>query len=136
MEKTNFGFNVKYTKKGNQTKGSLLIIRHTDSGNYRLKSNAMNGLSIGEAGDPAYRWASFLGKATYKEPDWEEAVGNHKFLAYVEDHQEPGKGADQFWIEVYDKKGDVILLLSMDRDAQDNTVTLDGGNIIVPHQGK
>jgi hypothetical protein len=135
MEKTNFGFNVKYTKKGNQTKGSLLIIRHTDSGNYRLKSNAMYGLSVGEAGDPVYGWASFLGKATYKEPGWDEAVGNHEFLMYLEDHNEPGRGFDQFWIEVYDKQGNVVLVMSIHRDAQSNTVTLDGGNIAVPHQG-
>ena len=40
---------------------------------------------------------------------------------------------DEFWIEVYDKDGDVIVVMSMDRPATENTETLGGGNIVVPH---
>jgi hypothetical protein len=60
-------------------------------------------------------------------------VGNHQFIVYVEDHAEPGAGADRFWIEIADRDGNVIAVSSMDREAADNAVTLGGGNIVVPH---
>jgi hypothetical protein len=133
-EKTNFGFTMKYNKKGAKVQGSLLLILHVAPGEkYRVKSNALYGLSIGEAGDPVYGWASFSGKCTYKDKDWEEAEGNHEFLVYVEDHGEPGKDVDRFWIEVYDKDDNVIAVMSMGRPATDYTETLGGGNIVVPH---
>lgn len=134
MEKTNFGYTMKYNKNGTKVQGSLLLIRHVGPGaKYRVKSNALYGLSLGEAGDPTYGWASFGGKCTYKDPTMVEAEGNHTFVVYVEDHGEPGGGADQFWIEVADKDANIIPEMSMDRDAPDHTETLDGGNIVVPH---
>jgi hypothetical protein len=133
-ERTNFGYTMKYNKKGKNVKGSLLLIRHLPDGTkYRIKSNALHGLALGSAG--GFDWASFSGKATYLEPGWAEPEGNHSFVVYVEDHGEPGRGVDQFWIEVFDRDGDVISQASMDRDATDNTETLQGGNIVVPHQG-
>ena len=133
-DKTNFGYTMKYNKKGKKVQGSLLLIRHVARRrNYRVKSNALYGLSLGEAGDPAYGWASFSGKCTYKDKEWVEPEGNHEFLVYVEDHGEPGAGVDQFWVEVRDQDGNVIGDLSLDRDAADNTETLGGGNIVVPH---
>ena len=83
----------------------MLLIRHLDDGTgqiYRVKSNALYGLSLGEAGDPAFGWASFSGKCTYLEPGWEEAIGNYRFIVYAEDWNEPGAGFDQFWLEVRD----------------------------------
>jgi hypothetical protein len=136
-DRTNYGFNVKYNKKGRQVKGSLLLIRHLANGSlYRVKSNAMSGLAVGESQDPAFGWASFSGKCTYKDVDWLEPEGNHRFLTYVEDYGEPGKGVDRFWIEVYDKDGDVIEVMSMGRPAEINAMTIEGGNIVVPHTNK
>jgi hypothetical protein len=134
-DKTNFGFTMKYNKKSTNVKGSLLLIRHLPNGTiYRVKSNALYGLAIGNEDDgEAYGWASFSGKATYKEPGWLEPEGNHEFLVYVEDHNEPGSGADLFWIEVRDKNGDVIEIMSMDRPGNENTVAIQGGNLVVPH---
>ncbi len=133
-EKTNFGYTMKYNKKGQKVRGSLLLIRHmTDGSIYRVKSNALYGLALGESTAPPFGWASFSGKCTYKDKDWEEPEGNHEFLVYVEDYGEPGRGVDQFWIEVYDKDGNVIDVMSMDRPADGNTETLGGGNIVVPH---
>jgi hypothetical protein len=91
---------------------------------------------LGEAGDPVFGWASFSGKCTYKDKDWAEPVGNHGFLVYVEDHGEPGRDADQFWIEVYGKDGNVVVVMSMERDASENTEALGGGNIVVPHDAE
>jgi hypothetical protein len=137
MDKTNYGFTMKYGKNGRNVKGNLLIIRHMADGSiYRFKSNALGGLAVGESADPAFGWASFSGKGTYKEPTWVDSIGNHTFTAYVEDRDEPGKGADRFWIEVRDKSNLVMSGLSIEPQAVDNAVTIDGGNIVVPHTSK
>jgi hypothetical protein len=89
--------------------GSLLLIRHVAPGEkYRVKSNTLYGLSLDEAGDLVFGWASFSGKCTYKDKDWEEPEGNYEFLVYVEDHGEPGKNVHKVWIEVHDKDRNVI----------------------------
>jgi hypothetical protein len=130
-DKTNFGYTMKYNKKGLRVKGSLLLIRHLPDGSiFRVKSNALDGLALGDTG--IFTWASFSGKATYLEPGWAEPIGNHQFLVYVEDHGEPGSGADRFWIEVQDKDRNVTVL-SIAREAVDYAVLMGGGNIVVPH---
>jgi hypothetical protein len=48
----------------------------------------------------------------------------------------PGTGVDRFWIEVRDKDGNVILVMSPAHDAADNAVEFQGGNIVVPHGSK
>jgi hypothetical protein len=118
-ERTNFGFTMKYNKKGEKVKGSLLLIRHLPDGSiYRVKSNALYGLALGESPDSAFGWASSSGKSTYLEPGWSEPEGNYEFLVYVEDRNEPGTGSDRFWIEVKDKDRDVVPVMSMDREAR------------------
>jgi uncharacterized repeat protein (TIGR01451 family) len=135
-DKTSFGYTMKYNKNGKRVKGNLLVIRHMADGSfYRLKSNALNGLAIGTLANVDGGWASFTGKATYMEPDWLEPAGNHRFIVYVEDHGQPGAGNDRFWIQIENNNGDPVTL-SMDQPAVDNSVPLEGGNIIVPHQGK
>jgi hypothetical protein len=105
-ERTNFGSSVKYGQNGNP-KGSLLAIRHlTDDTIYRIKSNALDGLAIGEG--QGFGWASFFGKCTYQDPTMVEPLGNYTFVAYVEDHGTPGSGVDRFWLQVYDRDGMVI----------------------------
>jgi hypothetical protein len=137
-DRTNFGYTMKYNKRATKVQGSLLMIRHMPDGTkYRVKSNALYGLALGEANDgEPYGWASFSGKSTYLEPGWPEPVGNHVFVVYVEDHDEPGTGVDRFWIEVHDRDGYIIEALSMPREAYDNTEDLMGGNIVVPHRAK
>ena len=135
--KTNFGFTMKYGKKGENVKGSLLLIRHLPDGTiYRVKSNALYGLSLGEADDAGGRfgWASLSGKSTYMEPGMPEAEGNYEFVTYIEDRNEPGAGVDQFWLRVLDKNRAEIAEMSMPSPATENTVDLNGGNIVVPHR--
>jgi len=68
-EKTNFGYTMKYGKNGGNPKGSLLLIRHLAEGaKYRVKSNAPEGLAIGEDMSMPVGWATFSGKATYLAP--------------------------------------------------------------------
>jgi hypothetical protein len=143
-EITNFGFTMEYNKKGTNVKGSLLLIRHvSEDSSYQVKSNALYGLALGsETQVPSYSWASFGGKSTYLEPGWPEPIGNHEFLVYVEDHDEPGSEGsdppvDRFWIQVRDKDGNVIQVMSMDNPATDpyNSEVLQDGNIFVPYSG-
>jgi Putative Ig domain len=48
-DRTNFGYVMKYTSKLTSLKGSLLVIRHRPDGSiYRVKSNALSTLSVGE----------------------------------------------------------------------------------------
>jgi hypothetical protein len=123
---------MKYGRRGSRVKGSLLLIRHTADGSiYRVKSNALHGLAVGAGSD--FGWASFSGKATYLEPGWDDPVGNHEFVAYVEDRGEPGRETDRFWIEIYDQDDVLVPVLSMDRPAHVNAEVIEGGNIVVPH---
>jgi subtilisin family serine protease len=132
-ERTNFGYTMKYNRNATRLQGSLLMIRHLPDGTkYRVKSNALYGLALGEGG--SFQWASFNGKATYQEPGWLEPMGNHEFVVYVEDHGEPGTDVDRFWIEVQDKDGAVVPVSSMAGPASSGAQFLRGGNILVPHQ--
>jgi len=134
-EKTNFGYTIQYGKKGTNPKGSLLLIRHVGDGlKYRIKSNALEGLSLGEVTSVPMGWAAFSGKATYQDPGMELAEGNHGFTLYVEDRDEPGAGIDRIWLETRDKDGQPIADMSMDEPAPDNAVEIRGGNIVVPHR--
>jgi hypothetical protein len=134
-QRTTFGFTMEYNKKGTNVRGSLLLIRHVDGEGeiYRIKSNALYGLAIGEDRTIPMGWASFSGKATYLAPG-ADTEGNHEFIAYVEDRNNPGSGADRFWIEVRDKHGAVIAVISMDPQAADNTEEIEDGAIVVPHK--
>jgi hypothetical protein len=126
-EKTNFGYTMKYNKKGSNIQGSLLLIRHLSDGSiYRIKSNALEGLAIGEDISVPMGWASFSGKCTYFEPGWQEPVGNYNFTVYVEDRNEPGIDLDKFWINI-------IGGLSIGGTGITNSVPIEGGNIIIPH---
>ncbi len=134
-DRTNAGYTMKYKRNLTRVRGSLLLIRHLADGTiFRIKSNVIFGMAIGEEGgsDP-FGWASFSGKCTYLEPGWPEPEGNYRFVTYVEDHGEPGAGADRFWVELRDRDSNVVLGLSMADPATDNAVTIEGGNIVVPH---
>jgi len=130
---TNWGYTMKYNKKQTSIQGSLLLIRHLPDGTrYRVKSNALYGLAIGDEGD--FGWASFAGKCTYQDPSMLDAEGNHQFIVYVEDHDEPGIDVDRFWIQTLDKDDTLILDLSMRDPAPRYAPYITGGNIVVPHQ--
>ncbi|CAG0996743.1 Serine-aspartate repeat-containing protein D [Methanosarcinales archaeon] len=132
-EKTNFGYTMKYNKKGANIQGSLVLVRHLPDGTiYRVKSNALYGLSLGELSSVG--WASFSGKATYLEPGWTDPKGNHEFIVYVEDRNEPGNGIDRFWIRVKGQDGKPIAAMSLNDPSSTNAIALSGGNIVVPHK--
>jgi hypothetical protein len=138
--RTTFAFTMSYGKKGSEARGNLVVVSHRRDGSaYRIKSNAVDSLVVGEAEDPSgqrFGWALFGGKATYRGPGWPEPLGNHRFLVYVEDRGEPGAGSDRFWIEVRDRAGRLVDALSMPRETFVNAVPLRGGNIQVPLRGQ
>ena len=138
-DKTNLGYTMKYNTKGNKLKGSLLLIRHAADGEiYRIKSNALYGLALSPLDSP-FGFASFSGKSTYREPGWEDSVGNHEFIVYVEDHGEQGCNqvpGDYFWIEVQGKDGETYLdgvPLNLGDMPEVTGTDLECGNIVVPH---
>ena len=99
-----------------------------------MKGKALDGLSIGEEPSVPMGWAVFSGKATYQDPGMPEPDGNHSFLVYVEDRDEPARAADRFWVDVRDKGRVVIDDSSMEPDADDRAIELVGGNIVAPHR--
>jgi len=132
-DKTNFGFTMKYDKKGTNPKGGFLLIRHLDDGTiYRVKSNALEGLAIGKNKTVPFGWASFTGKSTYLESEWEEPIGNCLFTVYTEDRNEPGTGIDRIWLSIDDGDG-YPETLSLGKPSELHAQPLGGGNIVVPH---
>jgi hypothetical protein len=130
--KTNFGYSMKYNKKMSNIQGGLLLICHFDDDSiYRMKSNALDGLALGDEGGVG--WATFSGKATYQEPTMDYG-GNHHFFVYVEDGNDPGEGPDRFWINLDPKDDTYSPVFNMALPAVDNAVVIDGGNIQVPHK--
>lgn len=132
-ERTNFGFTMKYNKKGTNLQGSLLVIRHIPGeGIYRVKSNALEGLAVGtnDTDGELHGWATFTGKATYAEPGWLEPIGNYEFVVSVTDRNEPGNGTDTFRVQILDQNDQEVAAMTLP-SPQD----LDGGNIVVPHGG-
>lgn len=128
-DKTNFGFTISYNKKATNVKGSFLLIRHLDDGSiYRVKSNAVEGLSVGD--ESGFGWAAFTTKATYRDPSMAEPEGNYEVTVYVEDH---GSDGDRLWIEIRDRDGAVVDEFNLARPATSNAIEIAHGNIVVPH---
>lgn len=112
----NFGFNVKYLKNG-QAQGAFLFVEHRPTGDVKLKSNSLQSLSV------VSTTAIILGKATLN------GVGNYSFRATGIDNSESGVG-DQFGLQVTSPSNANVPDLTF------APLTLTGGNIQVPQQGK
>ncbi len=136
-DRTNFAFNTTYSRNGTNAKGSLLMIRHVKGGGiYRIKSNAMTSLRLGQptnADGTTWGWVGYDGKATYLEPTWPLALGNYSFTFYAEDRNEPGSGVDKVWIRVVDGSGKTVTAMTMSGSGPTNCVAIGGGNVVVPH---
>ncbi len=111
-----FGFNVKYLKSG-QAQGAFIYIEHRPTGDVKVKSNSLQSLSI------VGTTAIIIGKATVG------GVGNYGFRATGIDNSETGIG-DKFGLQVRSPSNVPVSDLSF------APITLIGGNIQVPQQGK
>jgi hypothetical protein len=135
--KTNFGYTMKYNSKATNIQGGFLLIAHLADGSiYRIKSNALSGLSI----DKNTCIATFSGKCTFMYPNPTSGldpinVGGKQFFVWVKDIADPGAGADQIWLTTLTG----IPGVSFSTDTNTNGQYADGeqriieqGNIFVP----
>ncbi|MBC2697376.1 MAG: PKD domain-containing protein [ANME-2 cluster archaeon] len=116
----NFGFNVKYNKKG-KVKGNSIYVYRLDGLDYIVKSNAWIGLAISD------NTSDFQGKAVLQIFDpvtgelQPESSGNFQFTVEAMDNELNG-GPDYYEITVLDKEG---------LEYHNATGSLEGGNIVI-----
>jgi hypothetical protein len=128
-DRTTFGFTTRYDQNGANLQGNLLLIRHLANGTfYRVRSNALSGLVLGENTSVPMGYASFSGGGSFRSPGSPGPVGC-VLKVYVEDRNAPGTGTDRFWIQVTDG-------IAMSSPATQYAVNLGGGNIVVPHKAR
>jgi PKD repeat protein len=116
----NFGFNVKYNKKG-KVQGNSIYVYRLDGFDYIVKSNAWIGLAISD------NTSSFQGKAVLQIFDpvtgelQPESSGNFQFTVEAMDNELNGN-PDYYKITVLDKEG---------LEYHNATGSLEGGNIVI-----
>lgn len=116
----NFGFNVKYNKKG-KVKGNSIYVYRLDGLDYIVKSNAWIGLAIND------NTSTFQGKAVLQIFDpvtgelQPESSGNFQFTVEAMDNELNGN-PDNYKITVLDKDG---------LEYHNATGSLKGGNIVI-----
>lgn len=134
--KSNFGFNVKYNKKGTKLQGKFqALIRRTESDGvhtYRIKSNKLTSLSV----DPNTGTATLSGKANIQDvTDSNNPIsvaGNNIFTVTMVDNGEPGT-SDAIGITLYNAGGG-LWYSSNWSGTQTVDQVIAGGNIVV-HSG-
>jgi len=130
--KTNFGFNVKFNKKGTSLQGNMnYLFRKTISGvvhTYQIKSNAMTSLGV----DATKKTAVFVSKANLTDitnPLSPVSItGNLTLQVNMTDKGEPGVN-DQIAISLWD--GSTLVYSSNWTGATTAEMVLGGGNLVV-----
>lgn len=131
--KANFGFTGKLVNKN--VKGSVLLVIHTASGPYVIKTNAFSGLANQQVTGQGYWYTSMTGKATYSVPTGQVnpycspdslKCGNFTVIMYAEDRAEPGAGVDTYKLKLIAPNSLVVFDMSLQ--------TILGGNVQVPHK--
>ncbi|MFC1603775.1 PKD domain-containing protein [Planctomycetota bacterium] len=136
--RTNFGFNVKFNKKGTNLKGKVnIIFRRTESDGllhvYQIKSNAIDSLGVPPDSDPDTGTATFTSKANLQDvTDPLNPIslgGNLSFQMMLTDMGEPGS-SDSIGIAVYNSSGGLLFSSEWD-SVQTIEKLLSGGNVVV-----
>ena len=131
--KNNFGFNVKFNKKGTNLQGNIrTLFRRLESDGvvhtYRVKGNRMTSLVVDD------NYAEFQGKANVQDVTDPlnpiSVFGNGDFIVKMEDNGEPGAHVDEIVFTLYDRDGALIFTSSWD-GTQPIQQEIDGGNIKV-----
>ncbi|WP_375303882.1 MBG domain-containing protein, partial [Niastella sp. OAS944] len=133
--KTNFGFNMQYTKSGSNLKGQCNIIIRSNGRIYQVKSNAVNMLAVspppqGSTSVPAY----FNTKANYKDitdPSNPIALGGNLDLTVKMNDVSTGGQGDQVSILIMDPNTTQVIFSSNWNGAQTVLQNLGGGNVSV-----
>ncbi|MEH6538408.1 MAG: HYR domain-containing protein [Psychroserpens sp.] len=137
--KTNFGYNVKYNKKGKKLKGNMNIIFRRDVGGvihtYQIKGNAIQSLGVNIA-DPDAKFGEFITKANLKDitdPLYPISLGgNLKLKVEMTDRGEPGID-DSIGINLTNSSN-TLLYSSNWLGISTEEMLLSGGNLVV-HSG-
>ena len=140
--KNNFGFNVKFNKKGTNLQGNInTIVRKTvlnpeteefEQHCYQIKGNVLSSLAVGATVDGATP-AVFTGKANLQDvSDPENPIsvdGNFVLKVTMTDKGEPGS-SDMISITAFDKSGG-IWFTSRWQNNKPVEQLLAGGNLVV-----
>lgn len=135
--KTNFGFNVKFHKKGKYLKGNMnIIFRRTVDGvvhNFQIESKSKTSLGV-NVQDAGARKAEFVSEATMRDLSKSKKEFSWKGLTLqvnMTDKGQPGRN-DMIAISVYDKN--LLLFSSSWTGTTTDEILLNGGNLKV-HSG-
>jgi len=112
----NFGLNVKYLKNG-KPQGAMLYFEHCPGGNAKIKSNAMQSMSI------VNNTSVIISKAVFN------GVGNYGMRITITDNGEPGS-SDRFGLQLTNPASVIV------PDYTFAPRTILGGNIQVPQSPK
>jgi len=127
--KTNFGFNVKYNKKGTKPQGQVNIIIRSDGRVYQIKSTAILSLAV----NAKAMTATFNSKASIQDITDPLAPipvdGNSSLQITVTDRGEPGT-TDSIGITLWNKAGG-LWFTSNWTGTKTVEQTLSGGNVVV-----
>jgi hypothetical protein len=139
-EHANFGFNVKFNKKGTNLQGKMTVVfRHMDGNvlkTYQIKTNSMTSLGVMNYPEPLCDIAVFNSKANLKDVSNPLAPislgGNLDLHVTMTDCGEPGV-ADAIGITLYGPNNSLWVSTSW---VSNHTIEelLDGGNLVV-HSG-
>ncbi|SHJ03380.1 Por secretion system C-terminal sorting domain-containing protein, partial [Algibacter luteus] len=139
--KTNFGFNVKYNKKGNKLKGHMnVIFRRLENDGiihvYQIKSNAVQSLGV-DVSDEDAQFATFITKSNLKDitdPLNTISLGGNLILKVdMTDRGEPGE-FDTIAFNLTDEGSGELLYSSNWTGIATDELQLTGGNLKV-HSG-
>jgi hypothetical protein len=131
-QKTNFGFHVKFNKKGNSLQGGMNIIFRRQVGVetqlFQIKTNSMSSLGV-NISDPKAKTGVFTSKANLKNLTTGESLGgNLQLQVKITDRGEPGAN-DDIAITLWD--GKILLYSSNWTGLNTAPLLLSGGNLVV-----
>ncbi|MBT8270726.1 MAG: HYR domain-containing protein, partial [Bacteroidia bacterium] len=138
--KTNFGFNVKYNKKGTKVQGRVNIIFRVEQPDgsirvYQIKSNAKPAFGV-DISDPNFDFAEFTAKANLSDvTDPLNPIslgGNLTLKVEMTDWGEPGD-QDSIGINLTNNSGTLLYSSNWNGTSTDELI-LSGGNIVI-HSG-
>ncbi len=137
--KANFGFNVKYNKKGKRLRGHMnIIFRRLEADGvhaYQIKGNAIQSLGVNVA-DEDNKFGEFITKANLKDvtdPDNPFSLGGNLTLKVeLIDRGEPGEN-DEIGVNLTNSSG-ILLYSSNWSGISTEVMYLSGGNLVI-HSG-
>ena len=130
--KANFGFHVKFNKKGTSLQGGMNIIFRRQVGGetqlFQIKTNSMSTLGV-NISNPKVKTGVFTSKVNLKNLTTGESLGgNLQLQVKITDRGEPGTN-DDIAITLWD--GNVLLYSSNWTGLNTAPLLLSGGNLVV-----